>query len=228
MYLFSKDDYNTHVYKFAPVPDILRAYKEKEMSKIPEEQRVLRAITNDVEVLSASNMGNQKTFRDSEINSATSKTFLEVKYHTLKPYESTNIYEYYTTLNDYYANNFPFPKGRLAVVVKDSSVKHLLLPCDFYSIIPTEGNEKIMDGIITLPETLKNLHHVEMGDFDKVPLSFFCDISGMFVFFSDPVLSVANEDLSKMRETGLVTAMADEERIQKDTKAVRVLQKLYK
>lgn len=227
MYLFSKDDYKTHVYKFAPVPDVLRAYKKEEMSKIPESQRVLRAITNDVEIFSESNMGSYSAFLDSEINYATNSSFLAIKCHRLEPYASTNIYEYYTTLNDYYENNFPFPKGRVAMVMKDSCVKHLLVSQNFYSITPTGGDKKIMDGIITLPESLKNLHFVETGDFDKVPFSFFSDISDMFAFFPEPVLSVANEDLSKMRETGLVTAIADEERIQKDSKAVKMLQKLY-
>ena len=185
MYLLEKKEKSYNVYEFNPIKEKVREYKENEMKKIPQEYRVLKAITN--------NGYEMEYFSDSlGLKYILSNKADEFSYHDIVP--STDKESNEKILNDYYNNvdnnEFGYTIEEInnndifLVPTRDCYDESFNIPCykvfkhiledgtdkyksnidikEYYKYYKNHKNKIVTleetDGIINIPESLYNYH----------------------------------------------------------------------
>lgn len=151
MRLYDIKNGKIHIYNLIPDPIKISKYKEEEMQKIPEGERVLKAITNGVKVFE----GKRDTYYHTDVNYRYNCIPNGTDIHELTTYEMSENEKtkQQELLNNYYNGNL---KGKRIIKIEDYNedtgkyeiLKYLLLTTWFYRNEYLYGNTYTMHDII--------------------------------------------------------------------------------
>ncbi len=224
MYLYNDNKNKIDIYKFEPIEDMIMEYRVQEMTKLPREERIYKAVTNSTGFpLERNNLLNVDRLSIEEINYPEGRKKFNRFYHKIEKYTNFNDYGYYNTLTDYYTSGCTY--GRLIEVVYGDSIKNFLLPSAHYLRCRDEYQ---MESIINIPEKLKVLHYLETGNFDCIADSNIDEQASLFTLSNEPILSILKEELKLLKDSRLVRELAPNSEIKNDTNMIKRLKKIYK
>ncbi len=197
MFLFEECEKNIRIYNYLISEERLYHFKKEQMAKIPEDERVLKAITNYRHFPLEEK---KKILAYSDLNYAICiKYGVRSSYHFLRPYEITEeekdrqrklLEDYYLFLRTYgskyymiygKSNNacladdkMPELKGQLTI----SSKGLFLIPTSNYKYV--DDNNITMDNILNVPETLYFLESFLASDFKNIPEQYILEYLKLF------------------------------------------------
>lgn len=203
MYLYSKDDDKINVFSLNPKEDLIEQYKKEEMLKIPEEKRVLKAVTN-VDINPLTNFNHGQMVPMSELNFNKWIWFIKC-YHELKSYGKNEQYKAKKVLEDFYKEMINY---KICISpLDDFSFIYFMITKNYYNDIPSflVGVEKgIMEGIIQIPESLYVLQNVYFGNGKALEHYKIDEHVDFFDFSKSPVASFNIRDIATLEAHGVI------------------------
>lgn len=231
MLLYDKKDKDSiRVYEFNGNKEDLMQYRIEEMSKIPENERILEAETYAENWRSISpvfeyyaHVFDEVIIPIEQVNAEKSEHSVHGRYHLLKNVNTGSVNER-ILLDSYY---YGFLNDRNVARIQDlEKIRYLLLKLEIYDSVLYDSRKKIMREIIELPESLYLLQLLEQGKFSLIGDK---DISEQLDLFS---IDIFNEfslmELAIMDECG-VTENAYErvlEKAKNDAYVLKLVKKL--
>lgn len=214
MYLYKNNNNKIDVYLFKPIEDMIKDYRFDEMTKIPKEERVYRAITNDMDFpLDRGKIVNTECLNIEDLSYVKGR----FTFHTIENYSYFKDYGYYSALDKYYKTGCL--QAHLLKVNYEGEIKNFLLTDDHYC---RDRDIYEMESIINLSEKLKILYYLETGNFDKITDSDNIE-EQKSLFTLEPLVSVSKSNLKSIRD-----GILSNKKIQSDTKIIKRLQKSHK
>lgn len=164
MKLYESNGKTVNVYELNPKYDLIRNFKFDEMQKIPFDIRILKAITNDKDVLNVQE--DMKKINIEELNYSLKNFGILHKYHRLSLHEELNNKEKFlqyiqrinyilTILNNYYQGVYDKEK---IVIVNGNNGELPLLVAGNYIYENEHSKKRTNSNIIHLTESLYFFH----------------------------------------------------------------------
>lgn len=227
MYLYNANENKIDVFKFEPIEDMIKEYRVQEMRKIPEDERVFRAITNSVAVpLDSKNLLSGQTVTNEEINYKTKTIRYGGFFHEIEKYPDSSHYGYYSILEHYYSTGCLY--GRLIRVINNNETNYYLLTHDHYTMYHKIKDGREMESIINIPEKLRVLYYLENGLYDYVKDLNIEEQAALFTLSKEPIMSINRDKLILLQNSGLIKEVASENEIANNSQMVKRLQRIYK
>lgn len=199
MKLYEQKGKVVNVFDLKPKHILIKNFKMAEIQKIPFEIRVLRATTNDKNVLKSDE--EVKKINITDLNYSRSKFGIIKKYHKLGLHEEQSLKENFpqyiqcinyiqTILSNYYQG--VYDKERIVVVKGNGGNLPLLIAGDY--VYESEHSKKRTNSnIIHLTEPLYLLHLILKEQYGLIPEKDLETILRLFEFVNKPVKYTIDE-----------------------------------
>ncbi|MBQ8193164.1 MAG: hypothetical protein IJZ46_03735 [Bacilli bacterium] len=158
MFLYENNKEFIDIYKLEPKLEEISKYKKSEVDKIPEEERMWRAITSGNKLLEGEN-----DIIDYYDLNRTIITFYEKSFQYFM--KSNNKTKNSELLNSYYTSNSPH---KLFKVKNYDKCKYIILLQNEYENILNHDREYVMDGIMSVTKSLYLLEALLNRRFDLI------------------------------------------------------------
>lgn len=220
MYLYNKNGDKLEVYHLMPKEKQIIEYKMEEMKKIPEEERVLKAVSNYRPKIQTCYSG---VAFSSEIDYGNEDAFFH-KYHRLIGYDEKDEAIVKKKLEEYYAQNYNWKTLEVDPYL-DSRKYYLLQGGNSYgwekrAFKPSRFK---LDGIIQIPKSLYILHQLYFGYGDNLIEYDINKQMDLFWFNDDPKESYDFSRINSLMSFGLIDNTLNEEKIESHSKLVKRL-----
>jgi len=223
MYLYDSNKKEIKVYVFRPKDfgQDLIDFKKEEMKKIDESRRVIKVITNVKDFpLHRDNLKSEINYND--INYVNKKFFRKI-YHYVENYKSIYDYDYYSTLDAFYDGIYVH--SPIITVKKDKTSENWIMTQASYLM---DRDNYVLDGIINIPNTLRELRELEAGNFSNLTNEQIKKYSELFIFRKEPI-AVYNKTLIRDLEyDGVVETKITNDILKRDAETIKRLSKIYK
>ena len=161
MFLYENNGKFIDVYKLEPKLDKIKEYKMSEMRKIPSNERVWMAVTNDCDLRKLEKINISSSYSDLNIRG---KRYDFDYFHLFRP--SNNVDKNLQFLEWYYDDeDFIY---NLCKIRRDSKYMYILRLQDEYNLPVFNADEYIMDGIMNVTESLYLLEALLQEKFNLI------------------------------------------------------------
>lgn len=220
MYLYNKNEEENllEVYSLMPKENLIREFKIKEMEQIPENERVLKAVSNYRPVLqtffggplSCINYGNEQSIIS--------------RYHKLIEYKKKELEKAREFLEAYYMQS----ENRKLLVVDEhtGNEKYFILfngSCYGWENRRLKPGRFKMDGIIQLPQSLYILENLYFGNGNVVNDYDISDLMEFFYFKDTPKEVYDLQKIDSLQAFGLIDNTLSSDRLESNSKLVKRL-----
>jgi len=219
MYLYNKNGDKIEVYHLMPKEKQITEYKKNEMQKIPEEDRVLKAVTNDgPKIQNCCGV----TF-SSEINYGNIHSFFQ-KYHRLINYDDKEREKALKILEEYYDCTCNSKTLEVDSYTKEHKY-YLLSEGNHYTYETTmfKPNKLIMNGIIQIPKSLFILQKLYFGYGQDLVDYDICEQMDLFRFNAKPKDIYNLSQVESLMAFGLIDGTFNKERLENNSRLVKRL-----
>jgi len=223
MYLYDSNKSEIIVYTFCPkkLGMYLRGYKRSEMEKIETSKRVLKAVTNVKDFpLHRDNLLAEIDY--SKINYFNKKLFNK-NFHKIESYQHTYDYDYYSTLDAFY--NGIYVHSPIITVHKDNMQENWIMTQGSYLM---DRDEYVLDGIINITDSLKELRELEVGNFSNLTNEQIKKYFELFTFKKEPIAVYDKTLIRDLERDGVVETKITNDILKRDAETIKRLSKIYK
>jgi len=198
MYLFDKKDSNIEVYSMEPNIGKIYDFRKKEMEKIPENERVLKMISNIPMDWSEHYIGIQKF----SIDNLKKKKIFSSNYYNLEQYNFTDeekerqnklLEEYYRSNDHYY---------KIKIINGLQTIKNLLTD---NTVTLNNKNNFIINNIISIPESVLLLEFLLSYDFQLINKEDISEQLKLFDFSNNPIENINFSQIQKYIDLGIIS-----------------------
>lgn len=243
MKLYTKNNGNLEVFDLTPKNDEIKKYKEAEMEKIPETQKVLKASCNE-DYISQCTLHYNDTILASRLNYKEYSFFdldghfFKKYYHKLESYTHPTAHIYrLNILNTFY--NGTYDNVRLIKVLDDikkgnwksdalKAVQYLLITQKDYQRTNEKKTMFTMDNIINIPESLYYLECILQGYYKELIGKNIDNQLGYFELSKEPTYSISLEELSLLEKNNIIKNAINDEQLTCSSEIIKKVKTIYK